>query len=209
MPEDILRAAKRMNHLIEDLLDVALVEAGRLAVEFALLLAADLARDAVKTQRPLAKASGLEISLEVEPDVRTAWGDRRRLLQVFENLLGNATKFTQPGGRIVVRVAVNNDDVTFSVTDTGVGIAPDAVPHVFDRFWQASTRSRRLGAGLGLSITRGIVEAHGRRIGVESEIGCGTTFFTIPATEGSASDGNRAQVASKSAAASAEPGTSV
>ena len=104
-PTVILRAAKRMNQLIEDLLDVALVEAGQLRVEFALLLAADLARDAVEMQRPLAEASGVTISLEVEPDVRTAWGDRRRLLQVFDNLIGNATKFTQPGGRIVVRVA--------------------------------------------------------------------------------------------------------
>jgi signal transduction histidine kinase len=93
------------------------------------------------------------------------------------------------------------------VTDTGVGIAPDAVPHVFDRFWQATTRARRLGAGLGLPITTGIVEAHGGRIGVESEVGRGTTFsFTIPASQRSAGDGNglapnrdeRAQVASAS-----------
>jgi signal transduction histidine kinase len=104
------------------------------------------------------------------------------LLQVFENLIGNATKFTQPGGRIVVRVTLQNDDVMVSVTDTGVGIAPDAVPHVFDRFWQA-TSGRRLGAGLGLQITKGIVEAHGGRIGVHSEVGRGTTvFFTIPAS---------------------------
>jgi signal transduction histidine kinase len=107
-------------------------------------------------------------------------------LQVFDNLIGNATKFTQPGGRIAVRVAMQNEDVMFSVTDTGVGIAPDDLPHVFDRFWQAATRARRLGAGLGLPITRGIVEAHGGRIGVESEVGRGTTFvFTIPATEAS------------------------
>ena len=133
----------------------------------------------------------MKISLEVEPDVGTAWGERRRLLQVFENLIGNATKFTQPGGRIVVRVAVKNEDVMFSVTDTGVGISPDAVPHVFDRFWQATTRSRRLGAGLGLPITKGIVEAHGGRIGVESEVGRGTTFFfTIRASPRSVGDGN-------------------
>jgi signal transduction histidine kinase len=72
----------------------------------------------------------------------------------------------------------------FSVTDTGVGIAPDAVPHVFDRFWQATTRARRLGAGLGLPITKGIVEAHGGRIWVDSEVGHGTTFFfTVPQSQ--------------------------
>jgi PAS domain S-box-containing protein len=189
--EVILRSTKRMNQLIEDLLDVALVEAGQLKVEFALLLAADVARDAVETQRLLAQASGVKISLEVEPDVRTAWGERRRLLQVFENLLGNATKFTQSGGHITVRVALKNDDVIFSVADTGVGIAADAVPHVFDRFWQATTRVRRLGAGLGLPITKGIVEAHGGRIWVETEVGRGTTFFfTIPASQRSAGDGS-------------------
>jgi PAS domain S-box-containing protein len=213
-PEVILRAAERMNQLIEDLLDVARGDAGQLTVEFALLPAADLARDAVEMQRPLAEASGMKIGLEVEPDVRTAWGERRRLLQVFENLIGNAIKFTQPGGRIVVRVAVKDQDVMFSVTDTGVGIAPAAVPHVFDRFWQATTKARRLGAGLGLTITKGIVGAHDGRIWVESEVGRGTTFFfTIPAAQRSAGDGNgllapsrdeRAQVASKPGAASPE-----
>ena len=191
LPEDILTAAKHMNQLIDDFLDVALVEAGQLRVEPASLLAGDLARDAVEMQRPLAEASGVTISLEVEPVVRTIWGERRRLLQVFENLIGNATKFTQPGGRIVVRVVAENEDVRFSVTDSGIGIAPDALPHVFDRFWQATTRARRLGAGLGLSIAKGIVETHGGRIWVESEVGRGTSlFFTIPASPRGTSDGN-------------------
>jgi PAS domain S-box-containing protein len=197
-PDVILRAANHMKQLIEDLLDVALVEAGRLRVDFAALLAADLVRDAVEMQRPLAEASGVAISLEVDPDVRTVWGDRRRLLQVLENLIGNATKFTQPGGRIVVRVGTKNADVVFCVTDTGVGIAPDAVPHVFDRFWQATTSARRLGAGLGLPITKGIVEAHGGRIAVDSELGRGTTFsFTIPASEPSAGDGKGLEALSR------------
>jgi signal transduction histidine kinase len=135
-------------------------------------------------QRPLAEASGVTLGLEVGPGVRTAWGDRRRLLQVFENLIGNAIKFTAAGGRIVVRVAVTDEDVTFSVADTGVGMAAEAVPRVFDRFWQATTRASRLGAGLGLPITKGIVEAHGGRIGVESELGRGTMFFfTIPVSQ--------------------------
>ena len=198
LPDAILKAAARMNRLIEDLLDVALVEAGRLRVEFALLPAADLARDAIEMQRPLAEASGVKISLEVEPDVRTVWAERRRILQVFENLVGNATKFTPSGGRIEVRVATKHEDVMFSVTDTGVGIAPDALPHVFDRFWQATTRARRLGAGLGLPITKGIVEAHAGRIGVDSEVGLGSTFFfTIPASQRSAGDGNGLEAPSR------------
>ena len=88
------------------------------------------------------------------------------------------------------RSNVLHDDVMFSVIDTGVGIAPDAVPHVFDRFWQATTRARRLGAGLGLPITKGIVEAHGGRIWAESEVGRGTSFFfTIPASQRATGDG--------------------
>jgi len=189
LPDTIVRAARRMDQLIQDLLDVALVEAGQLRVELAPLVAADLARDAVEMQRALASASEIEIGLEVAPDVRTAWGDRRRLLQVFENLIGNAIKFTTRGGRVMVRAAVKDQDVILSVTDTGTGIAPEAIPHVFDRFWQATTRSRRLGAGLGLPITKGIIEAHGGRIWVESEVGRGTTFFfTIPASQRSADD---------------------
>jgi len=108
---------------------------------------------------------------------------------VFENLIGNAIKFSKPGGRIVVRAAPKERNVVFSVSDTGPGIAPEAVAHIFDRFWQAATRERRLGAGLGLQITKGIVEAHGGRIWVESELGRGTTFFfTIPTPQEGGAD---------------------
>jgi PAS domain S-box-containing protein len=178
----ISRAANRMNSLIQDLLDVALVEAGQLKVELAALSAADVAREAIALQAPLASAAEIELRLDLSPEVREAWGDRKRLLQVFENLVGNAIKFTTPGGRITVGVAAKDHEVVFSVTDTGCGIEPDAVPHVFDRFWQAAMRAKRLGAGLGLPITKGIVEAHGGHIWVESEVGHGSTFFfTIPA----------------------------
>jgi signal transduction histidine kinase len=99
---------------------------------------------------------------------------------VFENLIGNAIKFTKPGGRITVGAASKAREVIFRVADTGSGIAPEKLPRVFDRFWQA-TRANRQGAGLGLPITKGIVEAHGGRIWVESTPNRGTTFsFTIP-----------------------------
>ncbi|MGZ3441200.1 MAG: sensor histidine kinase, partial [Polyangia bacterium] len=107
-------------------------------------------------------------------------GDRDRLLQVFENLIGNAMKFTKTGGSITVGADSREHEVVFRVADTGLGIAAENLPHVFDRFWQA-TRADRLGAGLGLPITKGIVEAHGGRIWVESTLGRGTTFFfSIP-----------------------------
>jgi signal transduction histidine kinase len=108
--------------------------------------------------------------------------DRERILQVLANLVGNAIKFTPPGGCITLTARPDGDGgmVTLSVRDTGCGIEPDQIERVFDRFW--STREGTVGgAGLGLAIARGIVEAHGGAIGVESEPGGGTTFrFTLP-----------------------------
>lgn len=177
----IERAAARMNQLIQDLLDVALLEEGQLKLEPAQLRVADLVRDAIEIQKPLASSSKLELRVDLGHDVRHVWGDRDRLLRVFENLIGNAIKFTEAGGRIVVGAVLEDDGVVFSVADTGCGIAPDDLPHMFDRFWQATSKARRLGAGLGLPITKGIVEAHGGRIWVESKVGRGSTvFFTIP-----------------------------
>jgi signal transduction histidine kinase len=137
--------------------------------------------EAVEMQRPLASASSLELRVDVNPDVCEVWGDRDRLLQVFQNVIGNAIKFTKVrGGRVTIGAATGNREVVFRVSDTGCGIAPEAVPHIFDRFWQATGHGRQ-GAGLGLAIAKGIVEAHGGRIWVESAEGRGTTLsFTIP-----------------------------
>jgi PAS domain S-box-containing protein len=179
--EIISRAAMRMNRLIQDLLDVAQIEAGELKVELEALAPADIARDAVEAQSAVARASGIVLTLEAEPNLPDILGDHDRLLQVLDNLIGNAIKFTNDGGSVTVRVESEEDAVTFSVSDTGCGIAPDDLAHVFDPFWQAATRAKRLGAGLGLPITRGIVEAHHGRIWATSEPERGTTFlFTIP-----------------------------
>jgi len=178
--EVIERAAKRMNRLIEDLLDVALMEAGQLTIERTQLSAGRLIVEAVDMQRPLASSSCLELRIEVDPDVPEILGDRGRILQVFDNLIGNAIKFTKAGGRITAGVTSRDDEVIFSVADTGSGIASENLPRVFDRFWQA-TRAGRQGSGLGLAITKRLVEAHGGRIWVESTAGSGSTFFfTIP-----------------------------
>jgi PAS domain S-box-containing protein len=176
----IQRAANRMNRLIQDLLDVALMEAGQLTIERSRLSASSLIVEAVDMQRPLASSSSLELGVEVDPDVPEVWGDRDRLLQVFENLIGNAIKFTKAGGRITAGATSRDDEVVFWVADTGCGIASENLPRVFDRFWQAA-RAGRQGAGLGLPIAKGIVGAHGGRIWVESTAGSGSTFFfTIP-----------------------------
>jgi PAS domain S-box-containing protein len=174
------RAATRMNRLIQDLLDVALMEAGQLTIERGRLSAGGLTSEAVDMQKPLASSSSLELRVDVDPDVAEVWGDRNRLLQVFENLIGNSIKFTEAGGRITAGAKSRDDEVVFWVADTGPGIPSENLSHVFDRFWQATRRGRR-GAGLGLPIAKGIVEAHGGRIWVESTAGSGSIFsFTIP-----------------------------
>jgi signal transduction histidine kinase len=132
-------------------------------------------------QRALAVATSIDLRVDVAPDIPPVLGDRDRLLQVFENLIGNALKFTEAGGRVTTGVAAGESGALFWVADTGRGMTPEELTRVFDRFWQASARSGRLGAGLGLPITKGIVEAHGGRIWVESAPGQGSTvFFTIP-----------------------------
>ncbi len=173
-----------MNRLIQDLLDVTRMEGGHLSVERARVPAGQLVLDSVEAQEA-ARCLGVPRAssstwTQASSDV---WADRDRVLQVFENLIGNAVKFTKAGGRITAGAALRDGEVLFWVEDTGAGIAADEMPHVFDRFWQAQ-KTRRGGAGLGLQIVKGIVEAHGGRIWVESKVGVGTTFyFTLPTAQ--------------------------
>jgi PAS domain S-box-containing protein len=178
--DSILRIASRMDRQIQDLLEIARIEAGHLTITRARLSVRQLMVEAVDLQTPLASSSSLVLRVESDREVPEVWGDRDFLLRVFENLIGNAIKFTNAGGGIRVGAAPSDHEVVFWVADTGSGIAPESLPHIFDRFWQA-TRAVRRGAGLGLPITKAIVEAHGGRIWVESTEGQGTTVsFAIP-----------------------------
>jgi len=180
--ESIKRAVTWMNRLIQDLLDVASIESGHLSMEPARTSPGAIVRQAVELQRALAASAGLELRAEVAADLPDVWVDRERLLQIFENLFGNAIKFTRPGGRVTVGVGPGEGEVVFYVSDTGSGIPPEDVPHLFDRFWRGKERNRQ-GAGLGLAIVEGIVEMHGGRTWAESEQGLGSTIsFAIPTT---------------------------
>ena len=184
----VKRAAERMNRLIQDLLDIRRTESGTLSIEVRDESVAALINEAMEMLQPLATAASLELRSEIDEKVTTVSADTARLLQVLSNLVGNAIKFTPRGGVITVRIEPLGDEVRFAVRDTGPGIAPDQVPHIFGRFWQANRKDRR-GIGLGLAIAKGIVEVHGGRIWVESTLGAGSTFyFTIPVAQASRSD---------------------
>jgi signal transduction histidine kinase len=141
-------------------------------------------QEAVDAQKPLVSAGGLELQIDVANELPLISVDHDRILQVIDNLVGNSIKFTASGGRITLGAAHRNGEVLFWVKDTGSGIPAEHLPHVFDRFWQAR-RGAHHGAGLGLSIVHGIVEAHGGHVWVKSEGGQGTTFyFTVPVAAG-------------------------
>jgi signal transduction histidine kinase len=182
----IERYAARMNRLIADLLDVASIDAGKLAVKPAPGDWTELIAEAADTFG--AAASGKGISLETGMGAHPLPGefDHYRMLQVLGNLISNSIKFTGPGGKIAVRAERAGDELGLCVSDTGAGVPEDSLEAIFERFWQVGRNDRR-GLGLGLYISRCIVEAHGGRIWAESTRGEGTTVcFRIPAAAGMA-----------------------
>ena len=176
----IRQAAEQMDALIRDLLDVTRVEAGRLKVDARREDTEELLSDALRTLAPVASQKGIKLRLRAPEEMPAVLADRERCAQALSNLIGNAVKFSPAGSEIVVKVSVLDREVEFAVSDSGQGMTPEQLEHAFDRFWQSS-RTDRQGAGLGLAITKGIIEAHGGRIWAESTPGEGSTFhFTLP-----------------------------
>ncbi len=178
--ELICQAADQMDALIRDLLDVNRLDAGKLRIAAVPVDPEILLTDSLQTLRPLVDEKGITLDLHTESDLPKVMADPERIQQALSNLIGNAIKFSSEGSNIVVDTRRQGDDVIISVRDSGRGIASDHLPRVFDRYWQSS-RTDRQGAGLGLAIAKGIVEAHGGRIWIESSPGQGTTAsFTLP-----------------------------
>ncbi len=178
--ERIDRSVKRMNRLIADLLDASCIDEGKLAVVPRREHASAIIREAVDGIEPIAAARGCRVECAQVDESALVLADRHRLLQVFSNLLGNALKFSPPEGVVTIDLQTTNAFAVFSVIDQGPGIEAEHLGRLFDRYYKANAASRE-GAGLGLFIVRGIVEAHKGNIRVESARGRGTRMvFTIP-----------------------------
>ena len=176
----VQRSGARMRRLVGDLVDVASIEAGMLAVTRVVGHPADVVTEAVEIFQAQAAGNGISLTAEIVPGVPRAAFDGARILQVLCNLLSNALKFTPHQGSVAVRLEQVDDDVVFCVSDTGEGIPDDKLEAVFDRFVQLTKGDRR-GVGLGLFISKSIVQGHGGRIWVENRTGGGSNFcFSLP-----------------------------
>jgi signal transduction histidine kinase len=178
--ESIRSAARQTDGLIQDLQDVSRISAGRLRVERRRVDAASLLKESADVFEPVMEDAALRFVRRVPEALPMIRADRHRLQQVLSNLLGNAVRFTPHGGEIVLSAEVHDGMLRIGVRDTGPGIAPEDVPRLFERYWQAP-RLLRAGSGLGLYICKGIVEAHDGEIGVDSTVGSGSEFWlTVP-----------------------------
>lgn len=182
-----LRTVKReindLSVLIDDLFQIAQMDAGGLVLECSDNSLADLISDTLESFSGLARQREISLSGAVDPDIEVVYMDAARIGRVLNNLVSNALRHTPPGGRVDVHASRRDDSARVDVRDSGVGIPPDDIPHIFERFYRGEKSRSRLtgGAGLGLAIARGIVEAHGGQVGVESASEEGANFFfTLP-----------------------------
>lgn len=177
----VKRATERMDRLVRDMLEVSRLDSGRtLPIDARCVDVAPVLREACEAQAAVAQSGGLLVECDVPEALPAVQVDCDRVQQVVCNLVGNAMKFTPPGGRITIAARAEGDAVQVSVKDTGAGMSEADLERIFEPYWQAR-RTASLGTGLGLKIAKGIVEAHGGRIWAESALGEGTTFFfTMP-----------------------------
>jgi PAS domain S-box-containing protein len=176
----IRRGVQQMRHMVEDLLDASGIEAGRLLIELGRHRADDLLRDALELLEPIAQAKAVEVKADFGAPAVELVCDRHRIVQVLNNLIGNAIKFTPRSGEVTISLARAGADLVFTIQDSGPGIAGDLLPHLFQRYVQSDATARQ-GRGLGLFIARGIVQAHGGRIWADPNAKRGARFqFTIP-----------------------------
>ena len=170
------RTVDGMAGMVSDLVDSVRMETG-LQLDRATHPVTSILEQAIELLSPLAEQKKVAVSMNLRGPACVISCDRDRILQVLSNLLGNAVKFTPPGGKVQIETTCSEGGVEVCVTDTGPGIAADQLPHIFDKYWQGQTRANHKGLGLGLAIVREIVQAHGGRVWVDSHVGEGSRFF--------------------------------
>jgi signal transduction histidine kinase len=179
--ERIRRNVDLMNRMIDDLMDMVSLRTGVLSIDPKSIVVNDALRDAVTAHEAPARDKGLSLTYDAGTDVMRAEADRARLMQLFQNLIGNAIKFCKPGDSVTVTSRTRGTEAQIEIADSGPGIAADDLPHIFDPYYSASRKHQKTGTGLGLYIAKGIVDAHGGQIRCNSEPGVGTTFnVTLP-----------------------------
>jgi signal transduction histidine kinase len=181
--QDVLSSGRHLLSLINDILDLSKVEAGRMELELARFDLPQALQDTLVLVRERAVRHGIDLHLDADPALGPLVADERKIKQVMLNLLSNAVKFTPEGGRVEVRAVPAGGAVEISVTDTGIGIAPENQELIFEEFRQVGGdyAHKREGTGLGLTLARKLVELHGGRLWVKSQVGQGSTFtFSVP-----------------------------
>ena len=183
--ERIRRNVDLMNRMIGDLMDMVHLRSGTLSINPKPTVVNEVLREAVTAHEAPARDKGLQMRYDAGTDVMRADADRARLMQLFQNLLGNAVKFTKAGDSINITSRTRGNHAQIEIADSGPGIAADDLPHIFDPYYSASKKHQKTGTGLGLYIAKGIVDAHGGTIRCVSEPGVGTTFnITLPLSTG-------------------------
>jgi len=179
----------RLHRILENLLDMSRIVSGKVAMELRTAQSHQMALEIVESYRAAARQRGVELKTDFPGDLPDVWADTVHIGHVFANLLFNALKYTDSGGAITVSAQTDEEQVRFSVSDTGKGIPEQYLPRVFDRFFRVPGQEEESGIGLGLSIVKDIVEAHGGAVSVKSRIGEGSTFtFALPRADNVAKD---------------------
>jgi two-component system phosphate regulon sensor histidine kinase PhoR len=172
----------RMTQIVAELTELSRIESGKAKFNFEKVNLNILAQEVIAQLKPFTLKREVSVNLESDPNLPLITADKERIRQVITNLLHNAIKFTPKGGKIVVSTILNGDSTNLSISDTGVGITEEDLPHVFERFYKADKARSGSGTGMGLAIAKHIVQAHGGTIWARSEVGKGSTFsFSLPA----------------------------
>jgi NtrC-family two-component system sensor histidine kinase KinB len=170
----------RLYNILNNLLDISRIESGKAKMEFRTVSPNALQMEALEPFWRAANDQGVTLSVDIPGDLPDVWADPTRIYYVFGNLLSNALRYTSPGGKITFSAKTEGNEVCFSIADTGKGIPSQYLPRIFEQFFRVPNQEKESGAGLGLSIVKEIIEAHGGQVGVESQEGKGSTFtFTL------------------------------